>query len=79
MDRQRYRNSRRAFPLDELAKYRSQWVAFSPDGRRILASGQAIECVETQLSALGEDPQQVVFEYISGPDDDFCVGGAESS
>jgi hypothetical protein len=34
--------------------------------------------VEEQLAALGEDPQEVVFEYIPGPEDDISLGGAES-
>ena len=78
MNRQHYRNNRVTFPAAELARYCGQWVAFSPDGRRILAGAEAVECVEEQLAALGEDPQEVVLEYIPGPEDDISVGGAES-
>ncbi len=78
MNGQQYRNNRSDFPLTELAKHRGQWVAFSPDGRRILAGAEAIECLEEQLAALGADPQEVVFEHISGPEDDTSLGSAES-
>ncbi len=78
MNRQQYRDNRVTFPPAELAKYRGQWVAFSPDGRRILAGAEALECVEEQLAALREDPQEVVLEYIPGAEDDISLGGAES-
>jgi hypothetical protein len=77
MNRQQYRTNRAAFPLAELANYRGQWVAFSPDGRRLLAGAEDLERLEEQLAALGEDPQQVVLERVRGPDDDACLGGAE--
>jgi hypothetical protein len=78
MNRQQYRTNRVTFPPAELARYRGQWVAFSPDGRRILAGAEALERLEEQLAALGEDPQQVVLEHIPGPEDDTNLGGAES-
>jgi hypothetical protein len=77
MNRQQYRNNRASFPPAELARYRGQWVAFSADGRRVLAGAEALESLEDQLAALGHDPQQVVLEHIPGPDDDTYLGGAE--
>ena len=35
--RQEYLANRTMFPLEELAKYSGQWVAWSPDGTRIVA------------------------------------------
>ena len=78
MNRGQYRNNRLTFPPAELAKYRGHWVAFSPDGRRLLAGAEVLERLEEQLAALGEDPQQVVLEHIPGPDDDTSLGGAET-
>jgi hypothetical protein len=78
MNRQLYRNNRVTFPPAELAKYRGQWVAFSPDGRRIVAGAAGLGDLEEQLAARGEDPQQVVLEHLPGPDDDTNLGGAES-
>jgi hypothetical protein len=62
-----YEENRSKFPLDELAKYAGKHVAFSPDGTRIVASGESIEEVEEQLMAAGIDPSQVVGSYVDPP------------
>jgi hypothetical protein len=77
MNHRQFRANRSAFPPVELAKYRGQRVAFSPDGRRLLAGAEDLERLEEQLATLGEDPQQVVLEFVPGPDDDIFLGGAE--
>ena len=71
-----YHHNRRNFPLDELAKYAGQYVAFSGDGTRILASGDTMEAVEDKLVAAGIDPSQVVGSYVDEPDVSFLGGGA---
>jgi hypothetical protein len=78
MNRQQYRHHRAAFPRDELARYRGQWVAFSLDGCRLVAAAESLERLEEALARLGEDPQQVAFEHIPGPEDDTSIGGAET-
>jgi hypothetical protein len=78
MNRQQYRTNRSNFPNAELVKYRGQWVAFSHDGRRILAGAELLERLEEELAVLGEDPQLTVLEHIPGPEDDISLGGAES-
>ncbi len=77
MNRQQYRTNRAVFPLIELARYRGQWVAFSLDGRRLLAGAENLGRLEEQLATQGEDPQQVVLEHIPGPEDDTSLGAAE--
>jgi Family of unknown function (DUF5678) len=73
-----FRKNRAGFPRDELAKHQGQWVAFSADGRRIVAHAETIGMVEDQLAAMGIDGQTVVFEGVPGPDDDCYLGaGAE--
>jgi len=72
-----YGANRGRFPRAELEQFRGSWVAFSDDGRRIVASGETIQRLEEQLAAAGQDPQQVVFERIPGPEDDISLGGAE--
>jgi hypothetical protein len=64
----RYDENRRNFPLDELAKYAGQYVAFSLDGTHILASGAEPEEVEEKLTAQGIAPNRVVHSYIDPPD-----------
>jgi hypothetical protein len=78
MDRQLFQKNRRAFPLEELARYRGQWVAFSSDGRRVVAGADSLGLLVDRLVALGEDPQEVGFEHVPGPDDDIYLGGAET-
>jgi hypothetical protein len=65
-----YRTNRVAFPRAALEPYAGRWVAFSPDGQRIVASGETLERLEDQIAAAGYDPQAVVLEYLPGPDDD---------
>jgi hypothetical protein len=77
MDRQLFQKNRRAFPLEELVPYRGQWVAFSSDGSRIIAGAESLGRLEDQLEALGQDAQEVGFEYVPGPDDDFYPGAGE--
>ena len=59
-----YHKNRANFSLEELARYAGQYVAFSPDGLRILASGESMEQVEAKLVDAGIDPGQVVGSYI---------------
>jgi hypothetical protein len=59
-----YFKNRQNFPLDELAKYAGQHIAWSWDGSQILASGADEEEVEQKLIAAGVDPSRVVFSYV---------------
>ena len=74
---QEFRMNRAKFPHAELVKYQGMWVAFSPDGRRIVKSGQTLQQLEEQLAAAGEDPQKVVLECVPGPEDDSLLGSGE--
>jgi hypothetical protein len=55
------------FPAEELAPYYGQYVAWSPDGRRILACGATEDELEQNLIARGIAPSQVVGEFIEPP------------
>ena len=67
-DLSHYEENRSKFPLEELAKYAGKFVAFSPDGMRIVASGGTEEEMETNVIAVGIHPSQVVGAYIDPPD-----------
>ena len=69
-DLSHYEENRSKFPLDELAKYAGKHIAFSPDGTRIVASGDSFDEVVEKLQAAGIDVSQVVHSYIDGPDVD---------
>jgi hypothetical protein len=60
--------NRPRFPADQLAQYSGQYVAWSPDGLRILASGETMEAVEEKLVAAGIDPSQVIGDFVPPPD-----------
>ena len=67
-DLSHYEENRSKFPLDELAKYGGKYVAFSPDGTRIVASGDSFDEVIERLAAAGIHFSQVVHSYIDPPD-----------
>jgi hypothetical protein len=70
-----YRENRARFPVEELRRHAGQWVAFSADGRRLVAAGEDYARLEQLLSDAGQDPQECVFEQLPGGD--TCFGGAE--
>jgi hypothetical protein len=74
---QEYQDNRARFPLAELKKYQGQWVAFSLDGRRIVAGHEDLGMLDRLVIAAGEDPERVALERIEL--DDVCLGGAEFS
>ncbi len=77
MNLQEFRENRARFSPAELASYRGQWVAFSPDGRRIIAGNEDLAALDQMVVAIGEDPEQVAFERIEV--EDTYLGGAELS
>ena len=61
----------------ELAKHRGHWVAFSPDGRRLIASATMLASLDTLVRAAGENPEEVLLERI--PDGESIASGRELS
>jgi hypothetical protein len=57
------------FPPEELLKYAGQFVAWSLDGTRILASGVDELEMERHLREAGLDPSRVVGMYIPKADE----------
>jgi hypothetical protein len=76
MDTRQLRENREAFPVAELDKYRGQWVAFSEDGRRVLANAPDLVELDSRLVAIGEDPERMALEFIA--DDESFVTGPET-
>ncbi len=68
-----FTKNRAVFPLDELAKYIGKWVAFSPDGTKIVAAHEDVETLDQLVCDAGYDPQTVVFEGV--PEEDTVYGG----
>jgi Family of unknown function (DUF5678) len=70
-----YEENRARLPVQELQRYAGKWVAFTMDGRRIVAGADTLLELEERLTAAGEDPQNVAFERIEF--EDSLLGGAE--
>jgi len=78
MDMQEYLKNRQRFSLDELDKYAGKYVAWSPDGRRIIASADdPLKLVET-IDALGFDSSDVVIEPVPYPDEIVLGAGVDT-
>lgn len=72
-----YRQNRQRIPARDLKPYDGQWVAFSADGRRIVASGDTIGQLSERVGAAREDIQEVVLERVEIEAGDIQLGGAE--
>ena len=67
--------NRTSFPLDALAQYAGQWIAWSPDGARIVAHATEPQALDDLIRAVGEDPEECLVEGIPG--EDSVIGGLE--
>ncbi len=72
---QSYREKRKDIPAKDLAKHQGKWVAFSRDGSRIVASDEDLVILEKKTVAAGEDPGDVVLEFLD--EEEFVLGGVE--
>jgi hypothetical protein len=62
---------------EELKKHRGHWLAFSPDGHRLIASCLALKELDAKVRAAGENPEEVLLDWI--PEGNVIVSGAELS
>ncbi len=67
-DLSRFHNNWCDFPPEQLVPFHGKYVAWSPDGTRILASGDTEDEMERNLRALGISPSQVVGEFVAPPE-----------
>ena len=65
--------NQRQFPLEELARHRGNYIAWSKDGRRIVASAPDLESLDHLVRAAGEDLQSCVIDSV--PECDAVIGG----
>jgi hypothetical protein len=75
MDMQTYLKNRIAFPADELARHRGEWIAWSPDGTHIVAASRHLDGLDALVRAAGAEPEECPIEGI--PDTDCIVGGMD--
>ncbi len=72
-----FRENRARFPLDELTRYDGHWVAFSADGRRIIASGTTIGELAERIRSANERLADVMIEHIELNSSEIELGAAE--
>jgi len=77
MNHRDYRENRARFSQQELSLYRGQWVAFSMDGTRVIASHPDLSQLDDLVRANGETPEHVALEHIGN--DEAYVRGPETS
>jgi hypothetical protein len=71
--RRQFLERRAAFPAEELARHAGRWVAWSPDGSRVVAEADHPEDLDDRVRAAGEDPERCVVEGIAA--EDAVLGG----
>jgi hypothetical protein len=67
----------REFSTEQLGQYCDKWVAFSLDGQRVIASAPRLADLDAMLRQLGENPEEVLLEWI--PTQDSIASGSELS
>jgi hypothetical protein len=73
VDMKVFYENRNRFALEELAKYRGRYVAWSPDGSRIVASDEDELKLDEAIRAAGYDVSETVVSFV--PDEDTILGG----
>ncbi len=67
-DLSEYHENRCNVRPEDLKAYAGQFVVWSLDGRRMLASGEDRPTVARLLQAAGIDPSEVVHDFIDAPE-----------
>jgi hypothetical protein len=67
-DMKDFDENRSKFPPEQLLPYARKFIAWSPDGTRVLTFGDSREEVDEKLAAMGIHWSQVVHDYVHDPD-----------
>lgn len=77
MDMREFLKNRNRFSPAELEKYAGKYIAWSPDGKRIIASdADPMNLVATVRSA-GYDPQECVLSSVPSSEEVVLGGGLD--
>lgn len=74
IDINEFRRNQSRLPRAELEKYNGQYVAWSPDGTRILAADPDPLRVDALLRAAGHDPAEILVSRVAIPEE-VCWSG----
>lgn len=72
-----FQQNRPSFPWEELLKYNGNWVAFSADGRQVVAYGETLEEMFNNVEAANEDKHEIVIERVQYEPFISSMGAAE--
>ena len=64
-----FRRNQSRFPLDQLEKYNGQYVAWSPDGVRIVAAHADPTQLDELIKESGHDPADTLVSLVAVPED----------
>ena len=62
---------------EDLGKYQGYWLAFSPDGHRLIASSLTLQGLDALVREKGENPEEILLHRI--PAGDAILSGSELS
>lgn len=68
MDVRQFQKNRQLFPPEELARYAGKYVAWSPDGTRILASDEDEFQLARAVKESGHDTAAVLIAFVPAED-----------
>ena len=71
IDLSEFQKNNTEVPLEVLLPYVGQYVAWSLDGTRILASPPSREELSQRLREIGIETGTVVFDYVSDPNESW--------
>lgn len=77
MDMQQFQKNRQQFPQEELARYAGKLVAWSPDGRSILAADEDELRLAEAVRAAGHDSAEILIAFVPAEDEILLGGGLE--
>lgn len=77
MDMREFLKNRNEFSAAELEKYAGRYIAWSPDGRRIIAADQDPMKVVAAIKTAGYDPGQCVLSSVPAPEEVVLGGGLD--
>jgi hypothetical protein len=77
MNMQEFLKNRNQFPPDELEKYAGEYIAWSPDGKKIIAGDKDPLKVVALVRSSGFDPAECVLSSVPLADELVLGGGID--
>ncbi len=77
MDMRKFLQNRSQFSSTELEKHAGKYVAWSPDGTRIVAADEDPMKMVAAVKSAGYDPAECVLSSVPAPDEVVLGGGLD--